>query len=158
MLAPLIAAVIALGLLLVPVIHSAAIGASDIPLFAPGQYTQQELTTSTLNDGIPDVWKVYYGLSISDPAVANADYNSSGIMNLEKYRLNIHPLASPVPPEPATPPKNVAKSVTSTAKAAPSSCLHRWPMAISRVESTSATRQPVVGSRMLRSIGATTPR
>ena len=96
-------------------------GASGIPLFEPGQYTQQELTLSTLNDGIPDVWKVYYSLSTSDPAVANADYNSSGIMNLEKYRLNVHPFASAEPPQPVTPVKKDAKSVTTTAKVASSS-------------------------------------
>ncbi len=67
------------------------------------------------------MWKIYYGLSTDDPAVANADYTHTGVMNREKYQLNIHPLATAEPPQTVTPTKNVAKSVTSTSKGAPSS-------------------------------------
>ena len=123
LLAPLIAAVFAISLLLVPVIHSAATSTSDIPLFDPGKYTATELSTSTLNDGIPDVWKIHYGLSTTDPNVANADYNGSGVMNLEKYRLNIHPLALAEPPPEATPPKAAKSTVKKSASSSSSDAL-----------------------------------
>lgn len=62
-----------LGLTLAPVLTGASSTVpADVPLFDPNQYTQQELAASTLNDGIPDVWKLHYGLSITDPAVTNA--------------------------------------------------------------------------------------
>ncbi len=50
-LAPLIAAVFTIGLLLVPVIHSAATASQNIPLFDPSHFTAEQLATSTLNDG-----------------------------------------------------------------------------------------------------------
>ena len=121
-LAPLIAAIFALGLLLVPVIQSAATGTSDIPLFNPNHYTAEQLAGSTLHDGIPDVWKIYYGLSTIDPNVANDDYTGSGVMNREKYQLNIHPLPPadtlPQASNQKTAPQKQAKS-KSTALPAP---------------------------------------
>lgn len=118
-LAPLIAALFALGLLLVPIIHSAATSSPNIPLFDPNHFTAEQLATSTLNDGIPDVWKIYYGLSTTDATIANADYTGSGIMNAEKYQLNLYPLALADPPAPATPNKKTSSAAKSAAKDAP---------------------------------------
>jgi hypothetical protein len=40
---------------------------------------------STLNDGIPDWWKVKYGFSLTDPSVASADSDGDGVDNLTEY-------------------------------------------------------------------------
>ncbi len=117
-LAPLIAAVLTFGLLLVPYIHSVASGSPNIPLFDPSQYSASDLATSTLNDGIPDAWKLYYGLSITDPTVANADYTGTGVMNVEKYRLNIYPLAPTDTTPQVTPLKSTTKPAAPGAKSA----------------------------------------
>ncbi len=114
MLAPLMAAFIALGLLLAPIIHSAVTASPEIPLFDRDKYSAFELSVSSLNDGIPDAWKFHYGLSMTDPSVANADYNGTGIMNVEKFQLNLHPLASvPKPATPVAKPKAAAKTTSS---------------------------------------------
>ena len=110
----LLAAIFVIGLLSVPFIHSAGTGSQDILLFDPGKYTATELSTSTLNDGIPDVWKTWYGLSVIDSTVANADYTGTGIMNSEKYQLNIYPLA-PVEAPPLVAPKTDKSTANNTA-------------------------------------------
>ena len=47
---------------------------------------------STLNDGIPDVWKKKYGFDILDPTMTNADPDHDGFTNLEEYRAGTNPL------------------------------------------------------------------
>lgn len=111
------AAVFFIGLLTVPFIHSAATGTPAIPVFDQAQYTAAELSTSILNDGIPDVWKTWYGLSVTDSTVANADYTGSGVMNREKFQLNIYPLAPAEPPESPLTPKPAAKASPKTNQA-----------------------------------------
>lgn len=56
-------------------------------------------------------------MSITDPAVANADYNNSGLANAEKYHFNLHPFA-PVDPEVPAPPVKVAAKAAPLAKVA----------------------------------------
>ena len=46
---------------------------------------------STLSDGIPDWWKVKYGLSLTDPAVASGDLVGDGVSNLYKYLHGLDP-------------------------------------------------------------------
>ncbi len=61
------------------------------------------MNLSTLADGIPDVWKVFYGFDTSDITFASADYVGDGIANFWKYSLNLYPLpwapAAPVQPK-----------------------------------------------------------
>jgi hypothetical protein len=47
---------------------------------------------STEGDGIPDWWKVMYGLSLTDPNLANENPAGDGWSNLEKYLYNMNPL------------------------------------------------------------------
>ncbi len=77
-------------------------------------YTAEQLSFSSINDGIPDVWKDYYGFSLSGPELAPADYNGMGVANLVKYHVNLWPLdtAPPLPPAPLL--KTTAKPVTTT--------------------------------------------
>jgi len=44
---------------------------------------------STVNDGIPDGWKVRYGLDPLDPLLAWADPSGTGATILEEYRFNL---------------------------------------------------------------------
>ena len=74
---------------------------------------------SSINDGIPDVWKDYYGFSLSDPELAQADYNGTGTSNPVKYLGNLWPLDSTPPQiQPKSKPAPVKKSATPAAKAA----------------------------------------
>lgn len=75
--APLLAIVFVIGLLSVPIIHGAGSGTADIPLFDPGKYNAEQLATSSLNDGIPDVWKTWYGLSVIDSTVLLRHFSAS---------------------------------------------------------------------------------
>jgi hypothetical protein len=52
------------------------------------------LGVSTLNDGIPDSWKIQYSFPLNDPTVASADPDNDGYSNLQEYRCG----ASPVNP------------------------------------------------------------
>ncbi len=54
-----------------------------------------------------------------DTTVANADYTGSGIMNREKYQLNIYPLAPADLPAQAASDKKTSSSAKSAAKDAP---------------------------------------
>ena len=65
-------------------------------------YTPEQLNFSTIDDGIPDVWKDYYGFSLADPELAQADYNGSGVTNLVKYHANLWPLDAAPPQSQAT--------------------------------------------------------
>ena len=47
--------------------------------------------TYTQNDGIPDSWKIKYGLDIHDPNLATKDCNGDGYTNIEKYLDGIDP-------------------------------------------------------------------
>ena len=49
---------------------------------------------TTLNDGIPDWWKVTYGFSLTDTNVASADSEGDGLTNLQKYQLGLDPFVS----------------------------------------------------------------
>jgi hypothetical protein len=46
---------------------------------------------STLGDGIPDVWKIAHGFSVTDPGVASADTDNDGLTNLQEYQLGTDP-------------------------------------------------------------------
>jgi len=46
---------------------------------------------STVNDGIPDWWKVAHGFSLPDPSVAGADADRDGFTNLEEYWAGTDP-------------------------------------------------------------------
>ena len=80
--------------------------------FDASLYTPEQLSFSSINDGIPDVWKEYYGFSLADPELAQADYNGTGTTNLVKYLGNLWPLDT-TPPAPPQPPPAV-KPVTTT--------------------------------------------
>ena len=47
---------------------------------------------STVRDGIPDWWKVKYGLPVDDPSVAYAAANHDGYTNLQEYQSKRNPL------------------------------------------------------------------
>ena len=47
---------------------------------------------STVRDGIPDWWKVKYGLPVDDPSVAYAAANHDGYSNLQEYQSGRNPL------------------------------------------------------------------
>jgi len=47
---------------------------------------------STLNDGIPDWWKVTYWFSLTDPTVAGSDPDQDGLTNLQEYQLGTSPI------------------------------------------------------------------
>ena len=93
---------------------------SPASYFDPSLYTPEQLNFSTINDGIPDVWKDYYGFSLADPDLAQADYNGTGTTNLVKYLANLWPLDTTPPQPPAPLPKAAQKPATS-AKALTSS-------------------------------------
>ena len=60
--------------------------------FAIGFETGPSLSISTANDGIPDWWKQHYGLSLTDPAIANSPAPAGdGMTNGEKYVLGLDP-------------------------------------------------------------------
>ena len=87
--------------------------------FDPSHYTPEQLSFSTINDGIPDVWKEYYGFSVSDPELVLADYNGTGTSNLVKYLANLWPLDAPEPqPQPPVPEAPVIKASSTQPKAA----------------------------------------
>ena len=46
---------------------------------------------ATLNDGIPDGWKVAHGLDPLDPAVATQDPDNDGLNNLQEYQHGADP-------------------------------------------------------------------
>ncbi|MEI6789034.1 MAG: LamG-like jellyroll fold domain-containing protein, partial [bacterium] len=46
---------------------------------------------STVNDGIPDGWKVAHGLNSLDPAVASQDPDQDGLSNLGEYLAGTNP-------------------------------------------------------------------
>jgi outer membrane lipoprotein-sorting protein len=52
------------------------------------------LGVSTLNDGIPDWWKILYGFPLNDPTVASADPDGDGYSNLQEYRCGTSPVDS----------------------------------------------------------------
>lgn len=80
----------------------------------------EQLQFNSLNDGIPDVWKLHYGLSLNDTTVAGADYNSFGLTNADKYRYNIHPFApAQQPPPPKTDKAATSKTALPASKSAP---------------------------------------
>ena len=90
--------------------------------FDASLYTPEQLSLSSINDGIPDVWKDYYGFSLSDPELAQADYNGSGATNLVKYLANLWPLDTTPPApllsaKPKAPPAVASKTAAATAPA-----------------------------------------
>jgi len=46
---------------------------------------------STVNDGIPDSWKIQHNLDCTDPNVANQDADWDGLTNSEEYNANSDP-------------------------------------------------------------------
>jgi Carboxypeptidase regulatory-like domain/Bacterial TSP3 repeat len=46
---------------------------------------------STVNDGIPDSWKISHGFDINDPTVADQDPDSDGLTNLQEYQHGTDP-------------------------------------------------------------------
>ena len=45
----------------------------------------------TNGDGIPDTWKIKYGIDPNGPSIANGDMNGDGYTNIEKYINGIDP-------------------------------------------------------------------
>jgi len=45
----------------------------------------------TNGDGIPDAWKIKYGINPKGPSIANGDINGDGYTNIEKYINGIDP-------------------------------------------------------------------
>ena len=52
---------------------------------------QVVLSGSSVNDGIPDDWKIAHGLDPNDPAVAFEDPDQDGLTNLEEYQNGTDP-------------------------------------------------------------------
>jgi len=46
---------------------------------------------STLNDGIPDSWKIAHGFDPNDPSVASADTDNDGLTNLQEFQAGTDP-------------------------------------------------------------------
>ena len=46
---------------------------------------------STVRDGIPDWWKVKYGMPVNDPGVAYGAANHTGYSNLQEYQNSLNP-------------------------------------------------------------------
>jgi YD repeat-containing protein len=49
------------------------------------------LNPTTLGDGIPDGWKVFYGLNPLDSSVAGSDYDGSGLTVLQDFQMGLSP-------------------------------------------------------------------
>ena len=49
------------------------------------------VSLSTLNDGIPDSWKIAHGFNPNDPSVASADTDNDGLTNLQEFQLGTDP-------------------------------------------------------------------
>ena len=49
------------------------------------------VSLSTLNDGIPDSWKIAHGFDPNDPSVASADTDNDGLTNLQEFQLGTDP-------------------------------------------------------------------
>ena len=64
---------------------------NDVHLYSRALSPDELASYSSLNDGIPDFWKVAYGFSITDPSVADADPLGQGISNLEAYFYGLNP-------------------------------------------------------------------
>ena len=64
---------------------------NDVHLFSRALSSSELANYSTLNDGIPDWWKVAYGFSITDSTVAGADMSGDGINNLTAYQYGVDP-------------------------------------------------------------------
>src|SRR5215471_6197666 len=61
-------------------------------VFAEGSISVQvQMPGSTLNDGIPDSWKIAHGFDTNDPTVAGADTDGDGLTNLQEYQLGTDP-------------------------------------------------------------------
>ncbi len=47
--------------------------------------------SATMSDGIPDSWKIAHELDPTDPDVANKDFDTDGLSNLDEYEAGTHP-------------------------------------------------------------------
>jgi hypothetical protein len=71
-------------------------GLSDAVELAIGTDPQNP---STINDGITDGWKAFYGFDPLDPGVAGRINASDGLTNLQEFQQNLNPrIANRVPP------------------------------------------------------------
>ncbi|HUJ11118.1 MAG TPA: hypothetical protein VL171_13930 [Verrucomicrobiae bacterium] len=63
------------------------------------QYSQVQLdpSLSAVGDGIPNSWKLQYGLDPFDPNAANEDPDGDGLSNLREYQLGTNPSDSSSP-------------------------------------------------------------
>jgi len=55
------------------------------------QYNGDPLNVYSDNDGIPDWWKIKYGLKLHDPTLANQDLTGDGYTAIEKYLDGLDP-------------------------------------------------------------------
>ncbi|HEV2990986.1 MAG TPA: Ig-like domain-containing protein [Candidatus Angelobacter sp.] len=70
------------------------------------------LNPSTMNDGITDGWKVFYGLNPLDASVASQDPDGDGLTNLQEFQLGTDP-HNPDRTPPAVAQINPANNATS---------------------------------------------
>jgi hypothetical protein len=87
---PTIAAVDAGGVVTAQASGTAIISASYEGALAVLQL-QVVLSGSTVDDGIPDDWKIAHGLNPNDPLVAYEDPDNDGLSNLEEYQNGTDP-------------------------------------------------------------------
>ena len=64
---------------------------NSVPASPPFVVDLATLDLSAVNDGIPDRWKLAFGLSTTDASVAGADTDGDGKTNLEEYLAGTDP-------------------------------------------------------------------
>ena len=76
-------------------VTAVARGSAIITITNEGASTSVQINVntpiSTLNDGIPDSWKIAHGFDPNDPSVASADTDNDGLTNLQEFQLGTDP-------------------------------------------------------------------